>query len=583
MKQKTVGLMMAFLLLFGFANNASACTNYLITKGASTDGSTMISYAADSHVLYGELYHWPAATYPIGTMLSVYEWDTGKYLGEIQQALQTYNVVGNMNEHQVAIGETTYGGREELATQPGAIVDYGSLIYITLQRATNAREAIKIMAGLVADYGYASSGESFSIADENEVWILEMIGKGEGEKGAVWVALKIPDGYVSGHANQARITTFPQTLKKNAISSNEMDKINNPEIECVYAADVVSFARNKGWYTGDDKDFSFSDTYAPVSFGGARFCEIRVWSMFNKVTGGMDKYWDYVKGEIEHHDKFADGKANPNHYATNRMPLWVKPDAKVSPRDMMNFMRDHLENTELDMSMDIGAGPYAVPYRWRPLTWEVDGVAYCNERATATQQTGFSFITQSRSWLPDAIGGIIWWGVDDASGSVYMPMYTSMTKIPVNYEVGNGSMMEWSETSGFWIFNQVQNFAYTRYNVIHPEIQTVQDDLENSFISMTPAVDAGALALIEKDRDAAIAYLTNYSCGVGADVFNIWKDLYQYLFMKYMDGNIKTKKEVPEGYIYVAPEVSQPGYSPETYKLIIKQTGDKLKVIGSAH
>jgi dipeptidase len=250
---------------------------------------------------------------------------------------------------------------------------------------------------------------------------------------------------------------------------------------------------------------------------------------------------------------------------------------------MMNFMRDHLENTELDMSMDIGAGPYAVPYRWRPLTWEVDGVAYCNERATATQQTGFSFITQSRSWLPDAIGGIIWWGVDDASGSVYMPMYTSMTKIPVNYEVGNGSMMEWSETSGFWIFNQVQNFAYTRYNVIHPEIQTVQDDLENSFISMTPAVDAGALALIEKDRDAAIAYLTNYSCGVGADVFNIWKDLYQYLFMKYMDGNIKTKKEVPEGYIYVAPEVSQPGYSPETYKLIIKQTGDKLKVIGSAH
>ena len=583
MKQKTVGLMMAFLLLFGFANNASACTNYLITKGASTDGSTMISYAADSHVLYGELYHWPAATYPIGTMLSVYEWDTGKYLGEIQQALQTYNVVGNMNEHQVAIGETTYGGREELATQPGAIVDYGSLIYITLQRATSAREAIKIMAGLVADYGYASSGESFSIADENEVWILEMIGKGEGEKGAVWVALKIPDGYVSGHANQARITTFPQTLKKNAISSNELDKINNPEIECVYAADVVSFARNKGWYTGDDKDFSFSDTYAPVSFGGARFCEIRVWSMFNKVTGGMDEYWDYVKGEIEHHEKFTDGKANPNHYATNRMPLWVKPEAKVSPRDMMNFMRDHLENTELDMSMDIGAGPYAVPYRWRPLTWEVDGVAYCNERATATQQTGFSFITQSRSWLPDAIGGIIWWGVDDASGSIYMPMYTSMTKMPVNYEVGNGSMMEWSETSGFWIFNQVQNFVYTRYNVMHPEVQKIQDELEDGFIGMTPAVDAGALALIEKDRDAAIAYLTNYSCGVGADVFNIWKDLYQYLFMKYMDGNIKTKKDVPEGYIYVAPEVSQPGYSPETYKLIIKQTGDKLKVTGSAH
>ncbi len=583
MKQKTVGLVMAFLLVLGFSNQTSACTNYLITKGASTDGSTMISYAADSHVLYGELYHWPAATYPIGTMLDVYEWDTGKYMGQIAQALQTYNVVGNMNENQVAIGETTYGGREELAAQPGAIVDYGSLIYITLQRATSARHAIKIMADLVSEYGYASSGESFSIADKNEVWILEMIGKGEGEKGAVWVALRIPDGYVSGHANQARITTFPQTLKKNAISSNEMDKINDANIECVYAADVISFARNKGWYTGDDKDFSFSDTYAPVNFGGARFCEIRVWSMFNKVAGGMDKYWDYVKGDIAHHEKFDDGRANPNHYATNRMPLWIKPEKKVSPRDMMNFMRDHLENTELDMSQDIGAGPFGLPYRWRPLTWKVDGVDYCNERATATQQTGFSFVTQSRSWLPDAIGGINWWGVDDASGSIYMPMYASMTKIPVNFEVGNGSMMEWSETSGFWIFNQVQNFVYTRYNVMHPEVEKIQDELENGFIDMTPAVDAGALALIDKDKEAAIAYLTNYSCGVGADVFNIWKDLYQYLFMKYMDGNIKTKKEVPEGYIYVAPDVSQPGYSPETYKLIIKQTGDKLKVTGSAH
>ncbi len=583
MKQKTVGLVMAFLLVLGFSNQTSACTNYLITKGASTDGSTMISYAADSHVLYGELYHWPAATYPIGTMLDVYEWDTGKYMGQIAQALQTYNVIGNMNENQVAIGETTYGGREELAAQPGAIVDYGSLIYITLQRATSARHAIKIMADLVSEYGYASSGESFSIADKNEVWILEMIGKGEGEKGAVWVALRIPDGYVSGHANQARITTFPQTLKKNAISSNELDKIDEPNIECVYAADVISFARNKGWYTGDDKDFSFSDTYAPVNFGGARFCEIRVWSMFNKVAGGMDKYWDYVKGDIAHHEKFDDGRANPNHYATNRMPLWIKPEKKVSPRDMMNFMRDHLENTELDMSQDIGAGPFGLPYRWRPLTWKVDGVDYCNERATATQQTGFSFVTQSRSWLPDAIGGINWWGVDDASGTVYMPMYTSMTQIPVNFEVGNGSMMEWSETSGFWIFNQVQNFVYTRYNVMHPEVEKIQDELENGFINMTPAVDAGALALIDKDKEAAIAYLTNYSCGVGADVFNIWKDLYQYLFMKYMDGNIKTKKEVPEGYIYVAPDVSQPGYSPETYKLIIKQTGDKLKVTGSAH
>jgi len=583
MKQKFFGSFMAILMVFALSNNTSACTNYLITKGASTDGSTMISYAADSHVLYGELYHWPAATYPVGTMLDVYEWDTGKYMGKIAQALQTYNVIGNMNEHQVAVGETTYGGREELAAQPGAIVDYGSLIYLTLQRATTAREAIKIMGNLVSEYGYASSGESFSISDKNEVWIVEMIGKGQGEKGAVWVALLIPDGYVSGHANQARITTFPQSLKNNAISSNELDKINDPAIECVYAADVVSFARGKGWYTGDDKDFSFSDTYAPVNFGGARFCEIRVWSMFNKVAGGMDNYWEYVKGNIEHQDKFANGDANPNHYATNRMPLWIKPEKKVSVHDMMNFMRDHLENTELDMSMDVGAGAYGLPYRWRPLTWEVDSVAYCNERATATQQTGFSFVTQSRSWLPDAIGGIFWFGVDDASGSVYMPMYTCITEVPSNYAVGNGSMMEWSETSGFWIFNQVQNFAYTRYNAIHPEIQKVQTDLETGFINTVPAVDAGALALIEKDKTAAIAYLTNYSTGVGADVFNIWKDLYQYLFMKYMDGNIKTKKDVPEGYIYIAPDVSQPGYSPETYKFIVRQTDDKLKVTGSSH
>lgn len=583
MKQKFTGLFTATLVLVAFSTHTFACTNYLVTKGASTDGSTMVSYAADSHVLYGELYHWPAATYPNGTMLDVYEWDTGKYLGQIKQALQTYNVIGNMNENQVSIGETTYGGREELYVQTGAIVDYGSLIYITLQRAVSARDAIKIMGNLVSEYGYASVGESFSISDKNEVWILEMIGKGEGEKGAVWVARLIPDGYVSGHANQARITTFPQSSKNNAISSNELDKINDPAIECVYSADVISFARQKGWYSGEDKDFSFSDTYAPVNFGGARFCEIRVWSMFNKVAGGMDKYWDYVKGNIQHDAKFDNGTANPNHYATNRMPLWIKPENKVSVHDMMNFMRDHLENTELDMSKDAGAGSYGLPYRWRPLTWTVDSVEYCNERATATQQTGFSYIAQSRSWLPNEVGGIIWWGVDDASGTVYMPMYTSITKTPTNFAVGNGSMMEWSETSGFWIFNQVENFAYTHYNSIHPEIEKVQTDLETGLITMTPAVDAGAMALLEKDRAAAIKYLTNYSCGVGADVFNIWKDLYQYLFLKYMDGNIKTKVEVPEGYIYIAPEVSQPGYSPETLKVIVKQTGDKLKVTGSSH
>ncbi len=578
MRKFTISLLLALVMVF--TGSTYACTNYLITKGASTDGSTMISYAADSHILYGELYHWPAATYEIGTKLDVYEWDTGKFLGQIEQALKTYNVVGNMNENQVAIGETTYGGRSELGNQPGAIMDYGSLIYVTLQRAESARHAIKIMTGLVAEYGYYSSGESFSIADKDEVWILEMIGKGEGYKGAVWVARLIPDGYVSGHANQARITTFPLSDKKNSITFSQIDKISDKEINTVYADDVISFAREKGWYTGEDKNFSFSDTYAPVSFGGARFCEIRVWTMFNKVAGGMDEYWDYAKGIINHNEKFDNGTPNPNKYATNRMPLWIKPEKKVSVHDMMEFMRDHLEGTELDMSKDVGAGPFGNPYRWRPLTWKVDGIAYCNERATATQQTGFSFISQSRSWLPDEIGGIIWWGVDDADGSVYMPMYSSITEIPYNFKVGNGGMMDWSNKSGFWVFNQVQNLAYTRYNYIHPEIKKLQSEFELGFIDMTPAVDAGAKALYASNKEAAVAYLTNYSNAVGADVFETWKKFYQYLFMKYMDGNIKTKREVPEGYKYYAPEVKQPGYSPEKYKLIIEETGDQFKVIG---
>ncbi len=310
-------------------------------------------------------------------------------------------------------------------------MDYGSLIYVTLQRAKSARDAIRIMAELVEEYGYYSSGESFSIADKDEVWIMDLIGKGEGEKGAIWVALLIPDGYVSGHANQARITTFPLNDNKSSISSKNMEDVYNKGVTCVYADDVVSFAKDKGFYEGKDKEFSFSDVYAPVDFGGARFCEIRVWSMFNKVTDGMDKYWDYVKGDIEHPKAHKEGEPmTPKNYASNRMPLWVKPNSKVSPHDMMNFMRDHLENTELDMSKDAGAGPYGVPYRWRPLTWKVEDVTYCNERATATQQTGFSFITQSRNWLPDEIGGILWWGVDDASGTVYMPMYASITNHP---------------------------------------------------------------------------------------------------------------------------------------------------------
>lgn len=555
------------ILLLGFTTlgfQTMACTNFLITKGASADGSTFISYAADSHVLYGELYHWPAATYTSGTMMDVYEWDTGKFLGQIKQASKTYNVVGNINGNQVAIGETTYGGREELAVQPGAIVDYGSLIYLALQRATTARDAVKIMGELVSEYGYASSGESFSISDPNEVWILEMIGKGDSEKGAVWVALRIPDGYVCAHANQARITTFPLADGKKSITFDDIEQVNNKNIECVYSADVIRFARSKGWFDGKDADFSFSDTYAPLNFGGARFCEVRVWSFFRSVNSGMDKYLDYASG----------------HNLKNRMPLWIKPDRKIAVEDMMDFMRDHLEGTPLDMTQDIGAGAFENPYRWRPLTWEVDGVTYCNERATATQQTGFIFVAQSRSWLPNPLGGILWFGVDDAASTVFNPMYCSMTEIPKSYAVGTGSMMDFTFESAFWVFNMVSNFAYTRYNIIHPEIRAMQTELEWKYITETNEQAVKYADLASSDPDKAVAILTDYSVKTANQTHDEWLKFYTYLFTKYMDGNIKEAVDVPEGYIYHAPKLKQPGYSEKMYKKIAEDTGDKLKVVG---
>ncbi len=577
MKKYSITAFILFLsLFFLLTTEAAACTNFLVTKGASADGSVMISYNADSHLLYGELYHWSAGVWPKGTMMDVYDWDTGKYLGRIEQAQRTYNVIGNMNENQVAIGETTYGGRPSLQEQPSAIVDYGSLIYLALQRATSARDAIKIMTSLVARYGYYSEGESFSISDKNEAWILEMIGKGKDQKGAVWVARRIPDGYVSGHANQARITTFPLANGKTSITSKDIEKIFNKDVNTVYASDVISFARENGWFKGPDRDFSFSDTYAPVDFEAARFCEIRVWAMFNEVKSGMQKYWDYAKGDVQHAKTLANGDENVNHYATNRLPLWVKPDKKVKLSDMMHFMRNHLEGTELDMSKDIGAGPFHCPYRWRPLTWKVKGKEYVNERATATQQTGFTFVAQSRSWLPNAIGGIIWWGVDDASGTVYMPMYASITVVPKNFRVGNGSMMEWSDTSGFWIFNQVENFAYTAWDRIHPDIVKAQNKLENEFFEFTPAVDAGAQKLYAENPKLAVNYLTQYSNDMASKTFKTWKNLYHYLFMRYMDGNIKTAVPPKKGYKYVNPKLEQPGYDSTYYQSIVNQTGDKL-------
>ncbi|MFA9392204.1 MAG: dipeptidase [Prolixibacteraceae bacterium] len=536
-----------------------ACTNFLITRGASADGSTMITYAADSHVLYGELYYTPAADYPKGTMLDVYEWDTGKYLGQIEQVQHTYSVVGNINEHQVAIGETTFGGRSELHHQPNAIVDYGSLMYIALQRSKTAREAIKVMTDLVEEYGYYSEGESFSISDPEEVWIMEMIGKGADEKGAVWVAMKIPDGYISGHANQARITTFPLKDSEN----------------CLYAKDVISFAHEKGWFEGVNKDFSFSDVYAPVDFGGARFCDARVWAGFNKVASGMNAYTDYAMGKVEHD---AAG------LASNRMPLWVKPDKLLTVADVIDIMRDHFEGTPMDMTKDEGAGPYELPYRWRPLTWEVDSVEYCNERAISTQQTGFSFVAQSRGYLPDPIGGILWFGVDDTYSTCYIPMYCGMKKVPETFAVGNGDMLTYSETSAFWTFNLVTNLTYLRYNTMIEDVKKVQSELETTFINKTPAIDAAALNLwTGGNHDLAIDLLTTYSVNTANNTVKRWKELGNFLLIKYKDGNIMKEKDgvFERTETGMPPSPDQPGYPAQWYQSVVKKTGEHLKVIGS--
>ncbi|NLJ06807.1 MAG: dipeptidase [Sphingobacteriales bacterium] len=549
MKRK-ISLFLLFTLFVSLISDA--CTNYIVTRGASADGSTFITYSADSHVLYGELYYKPARDYPENAMMRIYEWDSGKFLGEIKQVRHTYSVVGNMNEYQVSIGETTFGGREELVN-PEGIIDYGSLIYLALQRAKTAREAIQVMTSLVDEYGYYSSGESFSIADKNECWILEMLGKGKGKKGALWVAVRIPDGYVSGHANQSRITTFP---------------LNDPE-NCLYDKEVISFAREKGWYTGPDKEFSFSDAYAQPDFGGARFCDIRVWAFFNHIADGMDKYQDYVSGHI----KIENGKV------VGRMPLYIKPKRKITVQDMMFFMRDHLEGTAFDMTKDIGAGPWGLPYRWRPLTWKVDEKTYCNERATATQQTGFVFVAQARNWLPDPIGGIFWFGVDDANTTVFSPMYCGINKVPPAYAEGNGNMLQFSNDAAFWVFTMVSNFTYLRYSYMIEDVRKVQKELEDKFVSYMPAIDLAAKNLYDKNPELARQFLTDYSVNTGQAVVERWKQLFQYLIVKYHDGNIKKEKDgqfETNGYgMPVSP--SQPGYPEWFLKKIVEDKGSFLE------
>lgn len=524
-----------------------ACTNFLVGKYASVDGSTMITYSADSYALFGELYHWPAKKYSQGEMLKVYEWDSGKYLGEIAQASQTYNVVGNMNEYQVTIGETTFGGREELA-DPNGIIDYGSLIYIALQRAKTAREAIKIMTDLVAEYGYYSGGESFSIGDPNEIWVLEMIGKGKGNKGAVWVAVRIPDDCISAHANQSRIHQFPLKDPKN----------------CLYSKDVISFAREKGYYTGKDEDFSFSKAYNPLDFGGQRFCEARVWSFFNKCNKDMAKFVTYAQGKTQ-----------------ELMPLYIKPDKKLSLADIQGMMRDHYEGTELDWTNDIGAGPFKSPYRWAPLTWKVDSVEYCNERPIATQQSGFVFTSQMRSWLPNSIGGVLWFGTDDAAQTVFTPMYCSVTEVPECYREGNGDLYTFSWTSSFWIQNWVSNMVYNKYDYMHPDLKKVQDELEGKFLAEQSSTEKEALELYKKSPEQAVQFLTKYSEKQAQYAFEKWKKLGEFLVIKYMDGVVRKEKDGE----FIRNEHGKPsspqrvGYPKDFYERVVKETGDKYKVL----
>ena len=537
---KLVALVGAFI---GSVQMADACTNFIVTRGASADGSNMVTYAADSHGLYGALYSYVPGAFT--AMMDVTEWDTGRYIGQIAQAQTTYRTLGNSNEHSLFITETTFGGRPELENPNGGI-DYGSLIYITLQRAKTAREAINIIVDLANTYGYCSSGESFSIIDQNEAWIMELIGKGPDQKGIVWVALRIPDGYVSAHANQARITTFPWKDKEN----------------CLYAKDVAKFAREKGWFTGKDADFSFADAYAPLDFGAMRGCEARVWAFFRTVAADMDQYEDYAMGH------------NPN----NRMPLWVMPREKVSPKLLMDCMRDHYEGTKMDMTTDIGAGGEGCPYRWRPMYFEVDGVEYCNERATATQQTAFWLVGQARPGKT----GILWFGTDDAATSPLTPIYVTSTEVPECLKDGNGTMLKYSDTSMFWITNRVAQFAYLRYNVVGKNVREVVDMWENQMLELIPMMDAKIANVSYKEKKAR-KVATDFSVETAQALFNVWTNLDKYLMVKYIDGNVKGEengKFVDNGNGKDIPGVIEmPGYSENWKRAVAADKGEILKVV----
>jgi len=559
-----------FIFMMAFGGYALACTNLIVSRGASADGSTFITYAADSHTRYGQLRFCPAADHQPGEMLKLYNYGSLKFQIEIPQPAHTYQVVGFINEHQLAMGETTWGGISPLDKGNAEGIDYGNLIYVTLQRAKNCREAIKVMHELVSTYGYAEGGESFSIADPDEVWIFEITSKGHFEKGAVWVARRVPNGYICGHANQARITTFPQEPKKwkkkgphPAISSKHIDHIFEPEVECVYSEDVASFARKQGLYTGNDANFSYADTYNPLTFSGLRACEARVYAMFNRCAEGMNRYEAYAMGDA----------------TAERLPLWVKPNRKLSVQDCMALMRDHYEGTPMDMTQDVGAGPFHCPYRWRPMDFEVDGKQYIHERAISTQQTGFSFVAQCRKWLPSKLGGILWFGVDDTYSTCYCPVYCGVTQVPVCFEEGNGSMSRYSETAAFWLFNRVSNFCYLRYDSMIVDVQRVQQELETDFVRNEQS-HTDRWARMDVSEQRLVGELNRFSNDCAERMMRRWKELDQLLLMKYIDGNIKT---VEDGRIKTTPTgvvtgIKQPPYPAWFYRMIVNDHGKVIQV-----
>lgn len=525
-----------------------ACTNIIVGKKASVDGSVLVSYSADSYGCYGVMQHFAPGCHPQGSVRPVYDWETNAYKGTIPEAPVTYNVVGNMNEHQVTIAETTFGGREELVDTAG-LLDYGSLIYIALQRSRTAREAIDVMTSLVEEYGYCSEGETFTLADPQEAWIMEMVGKGPGVKGAVWVAVRIPDDCVCAHANQSRIHRFMHYDKK----------------ECLFAKDVVSFARSKGLYKGKDKDFDFAATYCPIDFSGARACEARVWGFYRLCVDGMDRYFEYASGK--------DLTATP-------MDLFYRPNKQLSVQDVQAAMRDQYEGTPLDMTHDAGAGVYQSPYRPRPLFWEHEGKKYFNERPIGTQQSSFTFVAQMRASLPDAIGGVLWFANDDSKTSAYTPVYCCVDTIPACYTKTSGDDVSFSFKSAFWMCNWVANMVYPRFSLLYPDLEKRRTALEKSFFNQQQEVEAKALQLYGQDSKKAVTYLTDYSTAMADRMMKEWMQLAQFLIVKYNDNVVKPETDgvflrTKDG---LGAKVQSVGYPKATYDRIIKETDDRFLV-----